>query len=383
MSPLPPGCVIGIIGGGQLGRMSATAAAQLGYHTHILSNDADCPARDTSTFLTIGSYEDEAVLQQFANTVDVVTFEFENISAKGLDILAARKPVHPSGHILRISQDRIKEKTFLHSCNIPIAPWLEITTLEDLAQAGRQFGYPFLAKTSRLGYDGKGQYCLQGEADLVPAFETLFFHPLVAEKKVDFFCEVSILVARKKDGEIVVFDPVENRHKNGILDLTLAPARLPFPVIEQIQEIGRTIAHKLALIGLLAIELFIDENGQVLVNEIAPRPHNSGHWTLDACLYSQFDLHIRAVANLPLPTPQRHSDAVMKNLIGPEGMALWEAALNTNLFAGHLYGKKETLPGRKMGHLTTLFPHGALPGEHAIAERLALLAPHQSQSPEE
>jgi 5-(carboxyamino)imidazole ribonucleotide synthase len=371
--PLPPNATIGLVGGGQLGRMSAMAAARLGYRCHILTREVDSPAAQVSHAVTISDYRDPVSLRAFAASVDVISFEFENVSAEGLDLLASMRPVRPSPAVLRISQDRVDEKTFLNNAGIATAPWAPVGSRQELDRAVQRLGLPAVLKTTRLGYDGKGQAMLRRPEDLDPAWERLSPRPLVLEGFVDFAQEISVVAARGADGAVAAFDTVENRHRNHILDLTLAPARVPEPVDAAAQAIAHRVAEALDLVGLLAVEMFVDAGGRVLVNEIAPRPHNSGHWTIDACPASQFELHIRAIAGLPLPAARRHSDAVMKNLIGPEGMALWPAALAEPGLIPHLYGKTDALPGRKMGHVTRLFPRGALPGDLGIAAALGSL----------
>lgn len=373
-APLPPNATIGIVGGGQLGRMSALAAARLGYRCHILSDTPASPAAQVAAGETVGSYDDPATLRAFAAAVDVVTFEFENVSAEGLDLLASLKPVRPSPAVLRISQDRAQEKGFLNAAGIATAPWRRVDSLEALHAAVGELGLPAILKTTRLGYDGKGQRRLDPGCDLAAAFAALAPHPLVLEGFVDFACEVSVLVARGADGTIRTFDVVENRHRHHILDLTLAPARIAEDTAARARAMAHDIAQAIDLVGLLAVEMFVDARGQVLVNELAPRPHNSGHWTIDACPASQFEMHVRAVAGLALPPAARHSDAVMKNLVGPEETALWPEILATPGLIPHLYGKAEARPGRKMGHVTRLFPRGALPGEFGIRDSLGPLA---------
>ncbi|ACI53229.1 phosphoribosylaminoimidazole carboxylase, ATPase subunit [Gluconacetobacter diazotrophicus PA1 5] len=368
---LPAGAVLGIVGGGQLGRMSAVAAAQLGFRAHILTDEAEGPAAQVAHAVTVGAYDDPDVLRRFASSVDVVTFEFENISADGLELLAGLCPVRPSGRILRISQDRIAEKRFLAGAGIPLAPWAEIHTPQDLDTAIATLGLPFILKTTRLGYDGKGQHRVHAPDEALPGFHALAPHPLVAEAMIDFACEVSVMVARGLDGTAVTFDVTENRHRNGILDISLAPARVSADIAEQARDIAMRVATALDLVGLLGVEMFVDRDGRVLVNEIAPRPHNSGHWTMDACPVDQFAMHVRAVTGLPLPPAVRHSDAVMKNLVGPDDMALWPAILATPGLLPHHYGKEEARPGRKMGHVNVLFPHGGLPGEFGVNAALA------------
>jgi 5-(carboxyamino)imidazole ribonucleotide synthase len=367
---LAPGAVIGIIGGGQLGRMSAIAAARLGYAVHVFTPEAFSPAAQVSAYATLAAYDDQDALRRFAHAVDVVTFEFENIPAESLALLESLRPVRPGAAVLAISQDRLLEKQFLNNAGVATAPWRAVYDEAGLTASVAELGLPAVLKTTRLGYDGKGQSMLrEGAAD---AFAALDPKPLVLEGFVDFAAEISVMVARGADGAVAAYDAVENRHKHHILDLTLAPAPLPLDLLEAAGAIGRHIAEKLELVGLLGVEMFVTSTGTLLVNEIAPRPHNSGHWTLDACPCSQFEMHIRAVAGLPLPPAVRHSDAVMKNLVGPQDMALWPAILATQGLIPHHYGKAEARPGRKMGHFTRLFPKGALPGEFGIADGIRI-----------
>ena len=379
LKSLPPGSTIGIVGGGQLGRMSAITAARLGYRAHILTQEADGPAAQVSAGITLGAYDDPDTLRRFAAAVDVVTFEFENVSAEGLSLLADLKPVHPSPRILGISQDRVAEKSFLNGAGVATAPWAEVTDEASLEAAIGVIGLPAILKTSRLGYDGRGQARVSSPEEALAAFHRLEPKPLVLEGLVDFACEASVIVARGADGEVRTFDTVENQHKHGILDLTFAPARITEEAAEAAQALGRQVAEALGLVGLLAVEMFVDRDGKLRVNEIAPRPHNSGHWTLDACPTSQFELHIRAVAGLPLPPAARHSDAVMKNLIGAEDMALWPQILAAPGLIPHHYGKVEARPGRKMGHVNRLFPKGSLPGPFGINAALGPLAEISTQ----
>ncbi|MBV8911917.1 MAG: 5-(carboxyamino)imidazole ribonucleotide synthase [Acetobacteraceae bacterium] len=374
MRGLPPNGSIGIIGGGQLGRMSAMAAARLGYRCHILTPEPDSPAAQVSAECTLAEYEDHDALRRFASAVDVITFEFENVSATGLDLLASMRPVRPSPAVLRISQDRVAEKSFLRGAGVPTAPWVAVGTRPELDEAVRRLGLPSVLKTTRLGYDGKGQAVLCEADALDPSWEALEPKPLILEAFIDFQCEISVIVARGVDGGGSVFDAMENRHRDGILDTTLAPARVAPGSAAEAGRVAWRIAESLDLVGLLAVEMFVDRSGRVLVNEIAPRPHNSGHWTIEACPASQFDLHIRAVAGLPLPPGLRHADAVMKNLVGPDEVALWPEIVATPGLIPHLYGKAEARPGRKMGHVTRLFPINALPGDAEIARAPGCLA---------
>ncbi len=371
--PLPPNATIGLVGGGQLGRMSALAAARLGYRCHILTREHDSPASQVSAATTISDYTDPVSLRRFAEAVDVISFEFENVSAEGLELLASIKPVRPSPDVLRISQDRVAEKSFLNRAGVATTEWAAASSLEELHEASARIGLPAVLKTARYGYDGKGQTRVRQVADLAPAFAALNPKPLILEALVDFACEISVVAARGAAGGVSCFDVTENRHRNGILDLSLAPARIVPELAGEAQRIACRIAEALDLVGVLAVEMFVTADGRVLANEIAPRPHNSGHWTIEACPASQFEMHIRAVAGLPLPPAIRHSDAAMKNLVGPEGTALWPEVLRTPGLIPHLYGKAEARPGRKMGHVTRLFPKGALPGDFGIQAALGLL----------
>ncbi|OYV82243.1 MAG: 5-(carboxyamino)imidazole ribonucleotide synthase [Acidiphilium sp. 21-68-69] len=353
--PLPPNATIGIVGGGQLGRMSAMAAARLGYRCHIFTPEPDAPASQVAAATTRADYDDNAALLRFADAVDVITFEFENVSAEGLDLLADRRPVRPGPEILRISQDRIAEKRFLNEAGIGTAPWAPVETMAELTAAIAAIGLPAVLKTTRLGYDGKGQALIRTEAEAEMAFGLLHPKPLILEGFVDFAAEGSVVVARGADGTVSAFDMVENRHRDHILDLTLAPAPFDPALRETAREMARLVAERIGLVGLLAVEFFIGRDGQVLAND-------------------QFELHIRAVAGLPLPPAIRHSDAVMKNLVGPEDIALWPRIVATGGLIPHHYGKTAARPGRKLGHVNVLFPHGALPGEFGIQAALGPLA---------
>jgi len=372
---LPPNSTIGIVGGGQLGRMSAIAAARLGYRCHILSSEPDSPAALVAAGCTVGDYEDPTVLRAFAHQVDVITFEFENVSADGLDLMASIRPVRPAPAVLRISQFRLAEKSFLNGIGVPTTAWAPVHNLAELEAAVQRIGLPAVLKTARLGYDGKGQALLREPGDAAAAFALLSPKPLILEAVVDFACEISVIVARNSDGTTVAFDTVENGHRDHILNISYAPARIPARTSATAQALARRVAEGLNFVGVLAVEMFVTAEGKVLANEIAPRPHNSGHWTIDGCPASQFEMHVRAVAGLPLPPAVRHSDAVMKNLIGPEELALWPEIVATPGLIPHHYGKTDARPGRKMGHVTRLFPRGGLPGDLAIADALGPLAP--------
>ncbi|QDH15844.1 5-(carboxyamino)imidazole ribonucleotide synthase [Oecophyllibacter saccharovorans] len=372
---LLPGATIGIIGGGQLGRMSAMAAARLGFRTHILSDTAQAPAAQTANELTVGAYDDPTVLEEFARNCDVITFEFENISLQGLKQLEAFCPVRPSRHILETSQDRVTEKTRLGKLGFPVAPWRSVPDQAALASLV-EFGFPLILKTTCFGYDGKGQFRVNAAEELAALENTDLPYPLVAEKKIDFARELSVMVARNEKGEMRSFTPTENHHRDGILRVCIAPAPISPELARKAQEMAEKLARDLGLIGLLGVEMFEDARGNLLINEIAPRPHNSGHWTMDGCPVDQFEMHIRAVAGLPLPETRRHSDVFMHNLIGPEGMACVPELLEENAACVHLYGKEEARPGRKMGHVNRLYPFGALPGPLTLSS----LSPLEAES---
>lgn len=363
---LAPGAAIGIVGGGQLGRMTAIAAARLGFRAVVLDPAAAPPAADVAHHLR-AAYDDTDALDRFAALADVITFEFENVSASALARLAARRPVRPAPSVLGISQDRAAEKSFLNKAGIATAPWRSVHDEASLQSALAAIGRPALLKTTRFGYDGKGQVSLRTEAEITSALASLGPGPFVLEGRVDFACELSVIVARGLDGTLRAFDPVENRHRDGILALTLAPAPIAPAVAAEASAIAERVATALDLVGLLAVEMFVDRDGRVLVNELAPRPHNSGHWTIEACLHDQFALHARAVGGLALPSPRRHSDAVMINLLGPAGRDAWPRLLLRPDISPHWYGKPEARPGRKLGHATMLFPLGALPGPVGLA----------------
>ena len=358
--PLPPGATIGILGGGQLGRMSAMAAARLGYRCHVFAPDADSPGMQIAAATTVAAYEDEPALRRFAAAVDVVTFEFENVPAATLEALAPLAPCRPGVEVLRVCQDRLAEKEFLARAGVPVAPWRAVRSSDELRAAVAAIGLPAVLKTTRMGYDGRGQAVLRRAGDAEAAYAQLEPKPLVLEAFVPFHAELSAIAARGADGRSAVFDAVENRHRDHILDVSLAPARVPDAVAAAARGHAVRVAAELGLVGVLALEMFLLPDGTLLGNEIAPRPHNSGHWTIDACLASQFEQHVRAVAGLPLADPARHHDAVMRNLIGPEGLAAWPGVVADGRLAAHLYGKAEARPGRKLGHATRLLPLGGL-----------------------
>jgi 5-(carboxyamino)imidazole ribonucleotide synthase len=353
---IAPGARVGVLGGGQLGRMTALAAARLGYRCHVFASEPDSPAAQVCDAATVGDFADGAALARFAGAVDVATFEFENIPAHAVRTVAALTPVLPRPEVLEIAQDRIREKDFLRSIGVATTAYREINDLASLRRAIWDFGGPTVLKSARFGYDGKGQVALQPGTRLDEAWRRIGGEIGILEGFVDFACEISVVLARGGDGRSALYPPVENRHKNHVLDTTIAPARIAAETAAQATRIAGDIAERLDLVGVLAVEMFVTRSGGILVNELAPRPHNSGHWTIDACVTSQFEQLVRALCGLPLGSVAHHSDAVMQNLLGEE-VENWRGALADPLAKLHLYGKRAARPGRKMGHVTRLLPH--------------------------
>ena len=335
--PVPPGGMIGILGGGQLGRMLALAAARLGLKTHIYSPEKDAPAFQVCDAHTVGRFDDADALARFAAGCDVVTFEFENVPADAVANMV------PNAGTLRITQDRFEEKSFVTSLGLGTAPFRKV----DAPVEGSG-----ILKTRRMGYDGKGQARVSGRREIAEALERFRNAPSILEGYIDFAFEASVIAVRGGDGSLAVYDPPENAHENHILRRSTVPSRLTPAQCDEAKAIAKKIADALDYVGVLAVELFVLKDGALLVNEIAPRVHNSGHWTIDACLVSQFENHIRAVAGWKLGDPSRHSDAVMENIIGEEARDWQRLAARGG--ALHLYGKSEIRPGRKMGHVTFL-----------------------------
>ncbi len=350
-----PGGTIGMVGGGQLGRMTALAAAPLGLRVHVYTPEEDSPTAQVCARATVADWDDKDALERFAHSVDVITYEWENIPVDTLEYLQQFGRVYPSPNILRVAQDRLDEKRFVNDAGVPTAEFVEVENFEELRPAVERIGTPCVIKSARFGYDGKGQATITGEADLEEAWQAIGQRRAIVEAFVDYTCEMSVIIARSPSGELAVYDPVLNNHVQHILDTTEAPAPVDPDVCERAVEIARTLADAFRLVGVLAVELFLTGDGRLLVNEVAPRPHNSGHWTIDACHTSQFEQFARAVCNLPLGSPRRHSDAIMQNLIGPIGHR-WRDALDDPEASLHIYGKKEAYAGRKMGHVTRLEP---------------------------
>ncbi len=360
--PVVPGATIGILGSGQLGRMLAMAAARLGIKCHIYAPEPG-PALDVAAAHTLASYENEAELAAFADKVAVVTYEFENVPARAASILAAHCPVLPDWNALAITQDRLLEKQFVNSLGIATAPFMQVDDAGALARAVAQLGRPSILKTRRFGYDGKGQTLIREGADLAAAFRSTGGAPSILEGFVPFAREISVIAARGIGGSFAAFDVCENEHEHHILATTRVPAKVSPPAASQAIDIVHKIMDALKYAGVIAVEMFVVEEAQtdgsrierIVVNEIAPRVHNSGHWTIDGAMTSQFEQHIRAICGWPLGSPQRHGRIEMRNLIGEE-VNRWRDLLGESGTAIHLYGKHEARPGRKMGHLTRVFP---------------------------
>jgi 5-(carboxyamino)imidazole ribonucleotide synthase len=361
-APLAPHSVIGILGGGQLAKMLVQAAAELGFRAAIYSDDWG-PALDVAGSHLIGPYENLARLDEFARAVDVVTYEFENVPVVAAEHLARRVAVRPGPQALRVAQDRNVEKAFIAGLGIPVAPFVAVREASDVAAAAATMAgwqSPAILKTARLGYDGKGQARVAVPGDLAAAFAGLGSVPAVLERRIDFAFEISVIGVRAQDGSLACYDVPRNTHEGGILRSSVVPAGLSAAIDARARDVAGRIASALDYVGVLGVEMFYlgdKSTTPLLVNEIAPRVHNSGHWTMDACAVSQFENHIRAVAGWPLGTTARHSNAEMRNLIGHEADA-WPALAADRDLCLHLYGKREARQGRKMGHVTRLAPRG-------------------------
>lgn len=362
MTVIAPGMEIGILGGGQLGRMLALAAARLGLKAHIYCPEDESPAAQVAHAVTIADYDDRAMLDKFADAVALVTYEFENIPLATVKRLAQRVPLWPGIDALGVAQDRLREKRFLQSIGIETAPFAAVGNMADLTAAADVIGLPAVLKTRTLGYDGKGQFMLRDGAQCDEAWRAIGEAPAILEGFIGFEREVSVIVARAISGDLACYDVAENEHRNHILDLSTVPAAIDRATADQAQTIAKAIATALNYVGVLAVEMFVCPGGRLIVNEIAPRVHNSGHWTIDACLVSQFEQHIRAICGWPLGAAQRHSDARMRNLIGEDAND-WATLIGNRTAALHLYGKGAARPGRKMGHMTEIFPLGTLSAE--------------------
>jgi 5-(carboxyamino)imidazole ribonucleotide synthase len=352
---LAPGMTVGILGGGQLGRMLALAAAELGLKCHIYCPEAGSPAFVVAAAHTCAAYDDEAALAAFATAVDMVTLEFENIPLATLDFLARRVTVAPGTKSLAVAQDRLSEKDLMGALGIAVPAYAAVSSQQDIYSALAKTGRPAILKTRRLGYDGKGQAAIRPGDDLVTAWRAIGEAPAILEALVPFEREISVVLARAADGTMRAWDISENRHVNGILATTTVPANVTPELAAHAVGIAERIAIALGHVGVLAVEMFVLPGETLLVNEIAPRVHNSGHWTQDGCLTSQFEQHIRAIAGWPLGDSERHSDVTMENLIGGDA-GRWAEILAEPGARLHLYGKAEARPGRKMGHVNRVRP---------------------------
>jgi 5-(carboxyamino)imidazole ribonucleotide synthase len=371
-----PGAALGILGSGQLGRMFCIAARRMGYRVHTFSPEEDTPTGQVADVEVTADYDDVDALRAFAGSVEVVTFEFENVPIATIDAIEALTPVRPSGLALHTAQQRAREKTFLADHGLPSAAFARAATLDELWDAVARVGTPAIIKTAAFGYDGKGQHKVTTPADVAHIWDAIGHQEAVVEKFISLQAEISIIAARGLDGSIVEYPPFENRHRNHILDLTTAPALVPQPIAARAVEITRAILNELQYVGVLCVEFFVGTDGELLVNEVAPRPHNSGHLTFDAAVTSQFEQQVRAICGLPLGSPELLRPAAMANLLGDlwvDGTPNWAAACRFPDVKLHLNGKERPRPGRKMGHLTAIGRGVQEAQDRVIAARDALL----------
>jgi 5-(carboxyamino)imidazole ribonucleotide synthase len=374
--PIGPGATIGVLGSGQLGRMFAIAARRMGYRVHTFSPDDDTPTGQVADVEVTAGYDDLEALRAFARNVHVVTFEFENVPIEAVDAVQEHAPVRPNGVALHTAQQRAREKTFLADRGFPTAPFARAATLDELWSGVARIGTPAVVKTAAFGYDGKGQHKVTTPADVEHIWSAIGRQEAIVEKYVSLQAEISVIAARGLDGEIAEYAPFENRHRHHILDLTTCPAAIPDPIRQRAIDITRAILEELQYVGLLCVEFFLTTAGELLVNELAPRPHNSGHLTFDAAVTSQFEQQVRAICGLPLGSTDLVRPAAMVNLLGDlwaGGEPNWAAALRLRDVKLHLYGKTEPRAGRKMGHLTAMGRTVAEAQDRALAARDALL----------
>ncbi len=370
-----PGATLGVVGGGQLGRMFALRARAMGYRVAVLEPDRLSPAGAAADIHLAAPYDDPAALAELARAADAITTEFENVPAEALAQLARSRPVRPDGRAVAITQDRITEKRHIMDAGFRTAPFRPVRTAQELARAVAVIGTPALLKTARLGYDGKGQVPVNAAEDAAAAWRSLGEVPCVLEQRLALELEISVVLARGTDGRVAAFPPGENRHRHGILETTVVPARVPPALAVRSQEIAGAVARSLDYVGVMGVELFLADGGQLYVNEIAPRPHNSGHYTIDACAVDQFEQQVRALCEAPLGAPDLLSPVAMVNLLGDlwaNGTPAWEQALAFPGVRLHLYGKAQPRPGRKMGHINCLAASPEVALETAVAARDAL-----------
>jgi 5-(carboxyamino)imidazole ribonucleotide synthase len=378
-APILPGSTIGVLGSGQLGRMLGIAARRLGYRLHTYSPDRDSPTGQIADTEVAGRYDDLAALRTFADAVDVVTFEFENVPSASVAAIAERALVRPAGSVLHTTQHRGREKAFLSGAGLPVAPYALVATAGELAAAIARIGAPAVLKTASFGYDGKGQARIDRPEDALAAWEAIGRQPAVLEAFVDFERELSVVAARGADGQFVHYGVIENAHARHILDVSIAPARVTPEIAREAMAIARATLEALGVVGVLCVELFLTRSGRLLVNELAPRTHNSGHLTIDAAVTSQFEQQLRAVCGLPLGSTALIKPAAMANLLGDlwqDGEPRWAEALRRPGVHLHLYGKREAKPGRKMGHLTALADTAAAAAQLVRDARAALTESH-------
>jgi len=375
IEPILPGSTIGVLGSGQLGRMFTMAARRLGYRVHVLSPNTGTPAGQVADVEIVASYDDLDAIAAFARGVDVVTFEFENVPAETTDAAAAIVPVRPSGLVLHISQQRAREKGYLADKGFPVTPFVWLRQPGDLDTALLTVGLPAVLKTASFGYDGKGQVLVETRDGARDAWRAMGFAEAVLERFIQFDKEVSVVAARGLEGWVVTYPVIENTHVRHILDTSVSPARVPPEIDARAREIARGILETLDVVGVLCVEFFLTADGTLMVNELAPRPHNSGHLTIDACMTSQFEQQLRAICGLPPGSVDQFKAAAMANLLGDlwdEGEPDWAAALASTDVTLHLYGKAAPRRGRKMGHLTALAPTASAARARAVAAREAL-----------
>jgi 5-(carboxyamino)imidazole ribonucleotide synthase len=374
-APILPGSVVGVLGSGQLGRMFAIAARQMGYRVHTFSPETDTPTGQVADVEITASYQDLDAIRSFARNVDVLTFEFENVPARAVEAAADFAPVRPSGSVLHITQHRLREKTFLVNNRFPVAPFMPVNSLEELRSAIEQIGCPAILKTAGSGYDGKGQAKLTSGADAEASFSATGNQEKILEAFVDFELEFSIVAARGFDGTFSHWGLIQNTHRNHILDLSFAPARVSPGTSVKAVAMAKDLLEALDVVGVLCIEFFLTRDQRIFINELAPRPHNSGHLTINASLTSQFEQQLRAVCGLPLGATEFLSAAAMANLLGDlwrDGEPNWAAAAACPDVKVHLYGKEDIRPGRKMGHLTALAPSSDSAVERVLDARKRL-----------
>jgi 5-(carboxyamino)imidazole ribonucleotide synthase len=377
MKAVLPGATVGVLGSGQLGRMFAIAARRMGYRVHTFSPDADTPTGQVADLEVIAPYDDLDAVRRFAAGVSVVTFEFENVPAPTAQAAAENAPVRPRGEVLHTTQHRIREKTFLTGAGLPLTPFRTVLNSDDLARAVADLGCPSILKTADFGYDGKGQVRVTSPEQAAAAWSSIGNVPAVLEALITFEREVSVVAARGFDGAYADWGVIENRHHHHILDLSIAPAAVTDAVAREARELTRAVLEALDVVGVLCVEFFVEPGGRLLINELAPRPHNSGHLTFDASVTSQFEQQLRAVCGLPLGSTELLRPAAMANLLGDiwqPSEPNWRAALAHPDVKLHLYGKLAPRPGRKMGHLTALAPNSNLALDLVQSARNALIS---------